>query len=504
VKPPPSTRGRKAKSAEPWIPADRAERLNSHIAHSPSTSAVIIDGNNVRGCVSLRTRDARAPHPGDRGDTRAPPCLAPTRRAHAPPPHPGARRPCDDPPRISTLAFRWSNVRLEALVCTWARQLGIVDRIVVVWDHGACAEAFEYGGVVQAFAGPRATADDVIAAQVGRVVGAGVRRVWVATSDRELMARASFAGGSAGGGADGGGVRIVSSGQFCALLALATPQTMQPTPDGDGTTAMAAEPATSAAAWAESARVDAGVRSALCARLERSESQLRTASHAAQPRKPKRRRARGRAQGPGSAPGVGDRFNERTWHRVVLAERLRRLLAQAQPEAARAAAPQAADAAPQPDRWAAWFVGQYNLAARTAVAQPDTWPPDLTRDRRLDGEGRAALLAFARELGNSAAADDDEAAAGAPADDARGDASEQDERTECDPDDASAPSAAADGPPYKLTRRARRTLRSTRARHARAQGELLAGLQPLNEREAALGQLDAWLSCVDEVAEGEV
>lgn len=54
AKPQPSVRGRKAKSAEPWIPEDRAERLNAQIGLCPTTSAVIIDGNNVRGCAPPR------------------------------------------------------------------------------------------------------------------------------------------------------------------------------------------------------------------------------------------------------------------------------------------------------------------------------------------------------------------------------------------------------------------------------------------------------------------
>ena len=105
-------------------------------------------------------------------------------------------------PRASVLAvrgyhgFRWSSTRLEALVRAWARVHDLDGRVVVVWDHGACSCAFAADGVGLAFAGPSATADDLIAAQTGVLLRAGARRVWVATSDRELVQRATAADGA--------------------------------------------------------------------------------------------------------------------------------------------------------------------------------------------------------------------------------------------------------------------------------------------------------------------
>lgn len=388
----------------PWVAPERAERLNEQLSAYAATACVLVDGNNVRGLNG----------------------------------------------------FRWSAPRLHALVRAWARANGLEGRVVVVWDHGACPCAFAADGIGLAFAGPRATADDVIAAQTGAILDAGVQRVWVATSDRELVYRA-MAAGSGAGQSERARVRVISSADFAALVA---------------------GPEEAPAMFALDAAVGVGAPAPgsseqLGAAYGRSEGELRERAAVLQPprlRLKARRQRQRRGRAPGGISALGQSFKEKTWHRVVLAERLRRLLAAGgqQGQGGGEGAGQA---------WLARYVGGYNAArSEGAVA-----PRPLLDDRRLDGEGRAHLLRFAKALRDAADGEppDGGAEEGGGADVIVVGATE-----------ALAP-AAPYAPKPKRTRRERRVLRSSRARHA---GDRAAALPPMADREAALAALDEWLS----------
>jgi hypothetical protein len=221
-------------------------------------------------------------------------------------------------------------------------------------------------------------------------------------------------------------------------------------------------------------------------------------------------------------------FKERTWHRVLLAERLRRLLLLphlSPPTTMPSAGPPTSELPrPAPNEWSRRFVHAHNSERGAEALPPTAVDPtstavDPTRDRRLDGEGRAALIAFGRELcAKDRAARDGMAAAQAAQPRAVDDALAAADTSAWSLDPRSADASSADAPrpvapvapspaapssatapspqgfKLKLTRRDRRTLRSRRARHAGAHGEILRALPVVNEREAALAALDGWLS----------
>ena len=72
-------------------------------------------------------------------------------------------------------------------------------QVVVAWDHGQRSEALMWRGVCHAFAGPRRSADDVIASDAlpSLLRSAGCGRVYVVTSDRELLWRCEAAASAA-------------------------------------------------------------------------------------------------------------------------------------------------------------------------------------------------------------------------------------------------------------------------------------------------------------------
>ena len=80
---------------------------------------------------------------------------------------------------------------LSALLVTWAERHQLTEQVVVAWDHGQRSEALVWRGVCHAFAGPRRSADDVIASDAlpSLLGSAGCERVYVVTSDRELLWR---------------------------------------------------------------------------------------------------------------------------------------------------------------------------------------------------------------------------------------------------------------------------------------------------------------------------
>lgn len=555
--------------------------------------------------------------------------------------------------------FRWSKAQLSYMVDRFTRALGLDGRVAIVWDHGAQPEAHLVdGAVVHMFAGPNSTADDVIAACAATVLhdASSPSSVWVATSDRELVQRSQLpwlsqpppsggastkprgervrqrrsqvrvlgslrlaamligiaqeetadggaellaertaddqllaeglfapssadAGASApaamnGGAADARPTAAVATdrddldisaglwGVEDAAAQLSAPQTDLADPEAriarlelesrierleavEGPRAEPSEPSEPSEQRSEcvdSGRAsDAGCRLlGVCAELGASEEAVRqhaASNDAGKRRGPRRRRRRGS----GSAAGSGarqPRFRERTWHRVLLAERLRRLL-HAHPERAEgaaragpisAAAEIVAEGGPG-DTWLVSRAREFNAArgarradAPAAAAPPAPPPPApqsqpqpaapesdgddpcsaaaaratvLMRDRRLDREQRSALLQFGRVVllaHSAAAADGGSGAAEAPPAVLERDVV----GARPAPIDAREQAAAVEaGVWQKPTRRQRRKLRSTRARHAGARDA--AAAVELPAVHAQLGAIDCWL---DGAAEG--
>ena len=86
--------------------------------------------------------------------------------------------------------FRETSAAFLALIADWAEKTGTSGRVVCVIDHGLRPNAALFrGGVVTAFAGPNRTADDVIASAAKTLAADGGLDVLVFTSDRELSSR---------------------------------------------------------------------------------------------------------------------------------------------------------------------------------------------------------------------------------------------------------------------------------------------------------------------------
>ena len=129
------------------LPPQQVADTMRKITESPSTF-VVVDGNNVRGKVN----------------------------------------------------FRLSKMQLADLLGTWAAQHGLSDNVLVCWDHGQQSEAVVWRGVCHTFAGPRRSADDVIATEaLPHLLSSGCDRVWVITADRELLWRCKAAADAAEG-----------------------------------------------------------------------------------------------------------------------------------------------------------------------------------------------------------------------------------------------------------------------------------------------------------------
>ena len=91
--------------------------------------------------------------------------------------------------------FRLSKVQLAVLLGSWAERHGLRHRVVVCWDHAVRTEAFEWRGVCHAFAGPRRSADDLIALEALPCLLSSddAARAWVITTDREPLLRCKSA-----------------------------------------------------------------------------------------------------------------------------------------------------------------------------------------------------------------------------------------------------------------------------------------------------------------------
>ena len=197
--------------------------------------------------------------------------------------------------------FRFSHLNFADLVSLWARRSGLAQRVVVCWDHGSVRQAREHDNVCHAFAGPRESADDLIAETVLPRLYENGERVYVVTTDRGLLQRCKVA---ASEHAAHGKLRFLGTRKFASLLLHAA---------NDEKVANAASEETVAADSSSSA---------IAHGYERCDKSVR--AFAATQRKKrwhesKRRRVR-------APDGFVAPFAERTWHRVVLAEKMRRLL----------------------------------------------------------------------------------------------------------------------------------------------------------------------------------
>lgn len=331
------------------------------------------------------------------------------------------------------VGFRWSKVHLASLVGRFARQHGLSQRVVIVWDHASVAQAFHWDEAAHLFAGPRRSADDVLATDVLHASQGLCEDVWIATADRELVWRSkTFAQASEGRLR----VRVLSTCRLVGLLLLAD-------------------------------REDAAARAReeLAPLPDRFERSARALGHfLASQRKRRRhehlRRARRRPDGY-SAPHA-----EKTWQRVVLAEALRRLLH------ARAGADGSHG---QTDGFAARLVHSYNDAHGAGAAGGVEAVPSaasrLLNDVRLDRKGRNWLLRYGAALS--------EGELDGVAD---GDASTP-------PTDRSAEPRSPRAPPTRRERRLARILAAPQSKGAGRSAEC--------ERETQLAALDSWLTSVD-------
>ena len=112
-------------------------------------------------------------------------------------------------------AFRLTTGALVDLAEAWAHSNGLRGRVHLVWDHGCKPDALTSRGLEHVFAGPRQSADDMIAAQVPLLLKGG-ERVCVVTADRELIFRAKHAAASSGAGR--GALRLLGTWKFVAML----------------------------------------------------------------------------------------------------------------------------------------------------------------------------------------------------------------------------------------------------------------------------------------------
>ena len=204
-------------------------------------------------------------------------------------------------------AFRISNARLLSLASSWAARRGLSDSVVCCWDHGQAVDGVSYDGVEHMFAGPRQSADDVIANTLPSWLATG-KRACVVTTDRGLIYRVKAAARDAG--VPHGNLKLCGTRKFVALLL-------------HGEERSGGEPGSAEEADAAADTVDEGdAHLGLCAEFERGEAALRAFTASMRPkRRHERLRKKLRRLDGYNAPNA-----EKTWHRVLLTEKLRRLL----------------------------------------------------------------------------------------------------------------------------------------------------------------------------------
>lgn len=137
---------RKKKRTRPTTtqPSKRAAEIASLGVSRSSlrNGVVLVDANNVRGCVGFAACDA---------------------------------------------------AQFCGALARWSKSLGVARRVLVVVDHGPKPRTFFSGGLGVQFAGARETADDAIVRDAAAAGAAGLSPVVVVTSDAELKRRAKAA-----------------------------------------------------------------------------------------------------------------------------------------------------------------------------------------------------------------------------------------------------------------------------------------------------------------------
>lgn len=282
--------------------------------------------------------------------------------------------------------FRLSKLQLTTLCENWAAANGLANRIIIAWDHGLREEARIYRNVCHTWAGPKQSADDLIARSLvpGLYAHAdtseqGGERVCVVTTDRELLHRCKRAAFESG--ASHGRLRFFGTRKFVSLLFHSVAR--------DG-----ASDARQQSIGNEAAGDDQRDEHAIAAGFVRSEQKLRKFALTQRKLRAHERRRRRRPDGY-AAPSA-----ERTWVRVAMAERLRRLIME-QPEE-----PTVLGKAPPPH--VAALVAQLASAAREEAGDASPLSAEgLLSDVRLDGKQRAILLRYGEALSKG---DDDDAA----------------------------------------------------------------------------------------------
>ena len=280
-------------------------------------------------------------------------------------------------------AFRLSKQRLATLCTAWAQRNGLRSRVVVVWDHGQQPTTLEWHGVTHAFAGPRQSADDVIAEQVvPALLTGGCERVCVVTTDRGLIYRMKHE--AAESGAAQGRLRLLGTRKFVALLL------------------HGAEDETVAGA-AASADSPGAAPAVLPKEYALSDASVRQFASSLRPVRPhERRRQRERASSRASSSGAP--YAERTWQRVLMAEKLRRSLAKSSElDGSIPATGRTGERAPSMQT--ALVEKALDLAAqrrlrRGTPAEIDEidGPEAMLSDCRLDAKQRALLLRYGAML----------------------------------------------------------------------------------------------------------
>lgn len=207
-------------------------------------------------------------------------------------------------------AFRLTTGALVDLAEAWAHSNGLRGRVHLVWDHGCKPDALTSRGLEHGFAGPRQSADDMIAAQVPLLLKGG-ERVCVVTTDRELIFRAKHAAASSGAGR--GALRLLGTRKFVAMLRHGREAAECAQEEASGGEALEGEHALRSPVLC-AAELDSRLRQTRCPPVGRfAIAQRASRWH--------ERRRRKHARKSGAAP-----FAERTWQRVLLAERLRRAI----------------------------------------------------------------------------------------------------------------------------------------------------------------------------------
>lgn len=214
-------------------------------------------------------------------------------------------------------SWQFSHAGLVSSVSDWVERRGHQGSVVMVWDHGQNAVATPYRGIVHTFGGPYESADDVISQQC---MAAFLKknmshRVAIITRDEELVERATKKAGEIG--ADITNLRLLDSQDFVAML-LSEAETRKSRRKDAGMAMGANESADANTTALSPQEEEKRQHETMCEELERSREEI--SEFLATLRGPNRRV---------SSWGY---IHEEPWERVVLAEKLRRLIEARSPQ----------------------------------------------------------------------------------------------------------------------------------------------------------------------------